>query len=84
MALRATVRREAIVEQANRMIEHLAASGTREDQVKREAIIAVTSELLLKNGAYAGYRYLNPKTLLPPDNDGWRREVWDETRVAFY
>jgi hypothetical protein len=84
MALRSTVRRDGIVAVANRMIAHLAESGTKADSDKREAIIAVVDAILSENGAYAGYRYLNEKTLLPADQDGWRREVWDETRVAFY
>jgi hypothetical protein len=84
MALRSTVRREEIVAVANRMIAHLAESGTKSDADKREAIIAVTDAILSENGAYAGFRYLNEKTTLPPDKDGWSREVWDETRVAFY
>lgn len=61
---------------ANRMILHLSQSGTREDQIKREAIIAVTSQMLLDGNAYRGFRYLNPPTpTMPP--------VYDDTRIAF-
>jgi len=63
--LAATVRRDHVVETANALIEHLSKSGTREDQVKREAIIAVTSAILLgaydneRTSAYAGFKYLD-------------------------
>lgn len=76
---RSTIDRDVVVTKANAMIEHLAASGTHVDQVKREAIISVVSSILIEGNSYHGYRCLNDPVILP---DGER--VWDDTRIALY
>jgi hypothetical protein len=73
---RKTVDRATIVEVANRMIAHLADSGTHTDLVKRNAIIAVTQSILLEGESYAGFSYLNPPLERP---DGL---VYDDSRIA--
>lgn len=92
MALRKTVDRDAVVRQANQMIAHLATSGTREDQIRREAIIAVTQSILThpttaegdySSSAYAGFRYLNPPHVVKQAN-GWDVTTYDDTRIGFY
>ena len=77
MSARKTINQRQVVETANRMIVHLAASGTHADQLKREAIIAVTSQVLLDGNAYAGFRYMNQPV--------WTQNglTYDETRVQF-
>jgi hypothetical protein len=73
MSKRKTIDRDVVVAVANRMIEHLAKSGTHVDQVKREAIIAVSQQILLDGNSYHGFSYLaGPK---PP---------YDNTRIALY
>lgn len=76
---RTTVNVGDMVVVANRMLQHLAQSGTREDQVKREAIIAVTSQILLDSNAYRGFQYLNQD---PPVVNGEKQ--WDNSRILFY
>jgi len=81
--LRKTVDRQTIVQAANRMISHLAESGTKADADKREAIIAVVNSILMDGKSYAGYRYLNDPHYVDQPN-GWRTQVYDETRIGFY
>lgn len=75
---RLTVDRSTVVTTANRMIAHLSESGTKSDSDKREAIIAVTSQILLDANAYCGFRSLNPPQVVNGE------KVWDNTRIAFY
>lgn len=82
MALRKTVDRETVTAVANRMIAHLAASGTREDQVKREAIFEVATAILQEGNSYAGFRYLNDPVKVT--RDGWDSLAYDNSRIALY
>jgi hypothetical protein len=73
--------RDLVVAHANRMILHLSESATHVDQVKREAIIALTSVILDAAGCYKGFRYIGQnEQLLRPVQE----RVWDNTRVQFY
>ncbi len=72
--------RDRVAMTANRMIRHLAPSGTREDQIKREAIIAVTNSILEELEGYRGFRYIGQsEQLLKP----LEHRVWDNTRIQF-
>jgi hypothetical protein len=79
---RKTVNRETIVQRANAMLSHLAESGTHDDAIRREAIAAIVSSILLAgapNDAYKGFRYMNPPAVA---DDGTK--TYDETRITFY
>jgi len=72
--------RSVVVETANEMIAFLSTSGTQVDQVKREAIVAVTTSILHNSGEYKGFSYLNQgEQLTKPLNE----RVWDNTRIRF-
>lgn len=73
-----TVRRAVIVERANAMLAHLAESGTHDDQIRREAIIAATESILLAGNSYKGFSYLNPPVVVNGEKE------YDRTRVAYY
>lgn len=77
---RKTVDRDVIVATANSMIAHLAAIGTKDAADKRSAIIAATSDILIKGGAYRGFQYLNTNPPVDPQS-GFK--LWDETRIRF-
>jgi len=95
---RKTIERETIVANANEMIAHLASSGTQSDKLKREAIIAATSSLLLAGNSYKGFRYLDAPTWTYASKEGWETmpaymkenaagdwlvPTYDDSRVAF-
>ena len=87
MAKRSTIKRNVIVETANKI---LAAPGS--SVAERQAIIAMTSDILIEGGSYSGFLYLSSDhfsdpTIIPGMRHGENGEpVWDNTdksRVRF-